>query len=299
LKTALLILDEKPEAAIAECGKILRFGRSIQKAQGGWIHALVGTAFIGNGLEGIRELLERSDLETGVLRNLGDELHAYELNAEVIAEVIRGEYFWVSSLVDSLLEQPDPEVSWVDRLILRFTFKPQKTKQLLASAYRSLIECYQSPRTQVQSPPEPEFDVFNLRGAEVYSLLAPNTGTGIDYLTHAQEFTLRAYRLLFALRRHEIENGSLPESLDELVPSYIDAIPADPYDDKPLRYSREKRIIYSVGRDEQDDGGSVLASVTDALRDYDEPTLRLPARASAAAPSASVEEETASTPTEP
>ena len=48
----------------------------------------------------------------------------------------------------------------------------------------------------------------------------------------------------------------LPESLDELVEEGIlPSVPMDMFADKPLRYDPERRLIWSVGPDEVDDGG--------------------------------------------
>ncbi len=70
------------------------------------------------------------------------------------------------------------------------------------------------------------------------------------------ELEVSATRVLMALKAYKAENGALPESLDELVPEYIAEVPRDPFDGQPLRYSREKKIIYSVGEDLEDDGGA-------------------------------------------
>jgi hypothetical protein len=40
------------------------------------------------------------------------------------------------------------------------------------------------------------------------------------------------------------------------VPAYLAAVPADPYDGKPFRYSAAKGVVYSVSKDLRDDGGS-------------------------------------------
>ena len=74
-------------------------------------------------------------------------------------------------------------------------------------------------------------------------------------------------RLLLALKCYKIDNGELPDSLDELVPEYIDKIPIDDFDGKPLRYSKQKKIVYSVGSDLKDDGGPSLAE----LKKWDRP----------------------------
>ncbi len=52
------------------------------------------------------------------------------------------------------------------------------------------------------------------------------------------------------------KHGDLPDTLDDLVPDYIKAVPADPFDGKPLRYDKKKKIIYSVGENQKDDGGN-------------------------------------------
>jgi hypothetical protein len=60
-----------------------------------------------------------------------------------------------------------------------------------------------------------------------------------------------------AVRAYQVETGELPDSLEELVPRYLNAVPRDPFRDAPLQYWRmaSDYIVYSVGADGQDDGG--------------------------------------------
>jgi hypothetical protein len=53
------------------------------------------------------------------------------------------------------------------------------------------------------------------------------------------------------------QEGRLPEQLDNLCPTYLAALPADPFDGQPLRYRKLERgyVVYSVGQDRQDNGG--------------------------------------------
>jgi hypothetical protein len=46
----------------------------------------------------------------------------------------------------------------------------------------------------------------------------------------------RAARLLLAIRRHQLDRGSVPPSLEALVPDYLPAVLLDPCDGKPFRY---------------------------------------------------------------
>ena len=47
----------------------------------------------------------------------------------------------------------------------------------------------------------------------------------------------------------------MPETLDELVPEYFESVPLDDFDGKPMKYSKEKRVVYAVGTDLTDNGG--------------------------------------------
>lgn len=69
---------------------------------------------------------------------------------------------------------------------------------------------------------------------------------------------LRAARAALAVERFRNATGKLPDRLSELVSTYLDEIPADPFDGKPLRFKRPATgyVIYSVGEDGTDDGGA-------------------------------------------
>lgn len=63
-----------------------------------------------------------------------------------------------------------------------------------------------------------------------------------------------------ALERFRLTNGRYPERLDELAPKFLARVPKDVMSGEPLRYRREdggRYVLYSVGWNEQDDGGEV------------------------------------------
>jgi hypothetical protein len=70
---------------------------------------------------------------------------------------------------------------------------------------------------------------------------------------------LRAAIAAVAAERYRRAEGKWPESLEALSPAYLPALPADPYDGRPLRYRRlpDGVIVYSVGPDGTDNGGHV------------------------------------------
>jgi len=70
---------------------------------------------------------------------------------------------------------------------------------------------------------------------------------------------LREGQTAIAVERYRVAHGTaLPVGLNALVPQYLAAVPADPFDGKPLRYKKltpKGFVIYGVGPDRQDDGG--------------------------------------------
>jgi hypothetical protein len=63
-----------------------------------------------------------------------------------------------------------------------------------------------------------------------------------------------------ALERYYLNRGEYPLTLDSLVPAFISTVPHDVIDGNPLRYRRTDDggyVLYSIGWNETDDGGTV------------------------------------------
>jgi len=67
----------------------------------------------------------------------------------------------------------------------------------------------------------------------------------------------RAARVAVAVEQYSEASRRRPQRIDDLVPQYLDRVPADPFDGAPIRYSLEPDgyAVYSVGQDGRDDGG--------------------------------------------
>jgi len=86
----------------------------------------------------------------------------------------------------------------------------------------------------------------------------------IDYKTGSIAHT-RALPLFLAIERYLLDNNRLPETLDALIPKYLDVLPIDPFTGKPLLFrpsidqsnpdKSRSYSIYSAGRNQIDDGG--------------------------------------------
>jgi hypothetical protein len=68
---------------------------------------------------------------------------------------------------------------------------------------------------------------------------------------------IRDAKTVLAIERYRLTNGKLPRQLSDLVPTFLPAVPNDPFDGKPLRYKTLPKgyVVYSVGDDREDNGG--------------------------------------------
>ena len=68
-----------------------------------------------------------------------------------------------------------------------------------------------------------------------------------------------------ALERWRLAHpGRLPDTLAELVPAYLTAVPLDPYDGQPVRYQKLPvgYVVYSVGTGWTDQGERSGSAIT-------------------------------------
>jgi len=75
-------------------------------------------------------------------------------------------------------------------------------------------------------------------------------------LLHMTKIQVAAVAL--AVERYRLANNRLPEQLADLVPQFLETVPADPYDGQALRYKRLDPgfVVYSIGTDGTDDDGT-------------------------------------------
>lgn len=81
--------------------------------------------------------------------------------------------------------------------------------------------------------------------------------------TRPEEVWIQLAATALAVERYRLAHGSAPETLSQLVPGYLAAVPPDPFDGTPLRYKSLDHgfMVYSVGENGKDDGGVEESSV--------------------------------------
>ena len=90
-------------------------------------------------------------------------------------------------------------------------------------------------------------------------MLFPAIENAVKKLTYAQSSANMA-RVAIAQERYRLAHGEYPDSLEALVPQFIEKIPHDVIGGQPLHYRRTddgQFVLYSIGWNETDDGGVV------------------------------------------
>ena len=95
-------------------------------------------------------------------------------------------------------------------------------------------------------------------------MLLPALTQTADKCARAQTLVDLA-RVAIALERYRLVNGKYPEMLDALVPPFLSRLPHDVINGQPLKYRRTDGgsfLLYSIGWNNKDDGGTVVLSKT-------------------------------------
>ena len=136
------------------------------------------------------------------------------------------------------------------------------------AVYASLIQLpidSFEPTDETISPQKIERAMSNLDASvNRYSLFGMLAAIGIPNFTKAMQTTahnqtmVNEAQIACALERYKLANGNYPETLNALVPQFIETIPHDIIGGQPLHYRRTddgKFLLYSFGWNERDDGG--------------------------------------------
>jgi hypothetical protein len=133
------------------------------------------------------------------------------------------------------------------------------------STQAALDAVRQAKREKVPGPAFKGFDEAAVRIHQAH----PKAGTYFGYAStvNLQRFLLRVTRLeiqrsltvtAIALKRYALRHGAYPADLAALVPEFLNTVPRDVMDGRPLRYRLNADgsfLLYSVGEDAVDNGG--------------------------------------------
>lgn len=297
LKALQLVYQGKQKEALDQAIKTVEVGQKIQESQSGLINYLLAMAVKKIGLDATWNIISTDNLPPELLINNVQLLEKYKNNKEGLKNAFKIEYLFLSqatevatknapSEVEKIGTSEDIDYKSVQKIPKNdFLFQPNNTKKIFADYFRlgikavnewcGLVKKEDFDRVLPLSSTQLNIGTF-LSENVVGKILSKTALSPLDVdsqLTKRCQDELRVSvtQLLFALRAYRSETGDLPLALEELVPKYIPKVFEDPFDGKPIRYSKDKKILYSVGKDLIDSGGSEIGD-TDEMPD---PSFRI------------------------
>ena len=268
----------QPEEALAAVSDLLQFAYLLEADAVSIIHYLVGTALREMALHRVRGLIWSGIPDERLLLQLCEALGEHPPSTQGLVSAMQGEYETFANLIEAMAAGEIPEdegppiPDWLGRLGMRYFIHPNRSKRDMAMFIEEIIDQVERPYAQTHLT---DFEAWseafeqtleNARG--LAKLRVPNIGGTLLVLIAMpsnqrsakrrcnSQVSHRATLLIAALHAFRAGNGRFPQTLDELVPGILPEIPLDPYDGKVMRYSHEKGIVYSVGENLVDSGGS-------------------------------------------
>jgi hypothetical protein len=229
-------------------------------------------------LYGIQRMIANSRLSCDAMRHFSDELNHLYANEPALTNVIKMEYQLQSKFVDDMAAGKNMGISNqtmqpLASILNRPLFNPGETRKIYAEFARTGLQSIRHPYSNMPTNPiivstnRSTLKLLfsgNAVGKILTQLLLPSQNKFMSRKCR-ENITVAATQTIFALKCYKEKHGSLPSSLEELVPEFLAKVPTDDFDGKPLRYSLEKKIIYSVGGDLMDSGGEEKDSRKKAL----------------------------------
>lgn len=248
--------------------------------QGCYIERLVGMALFHETAKYLESWAANSRLTSKDLKRAVAQLQSDWKLTEKPSRVLQVEYLTSKHTMENVSEELKSELGMSSRMLsdeMMFLFgEPELSLRVMRLFYYNqlafcdlplyqrpptvgLMDLYDDPKafTQIgnESWNSEEFHSF-LDRAKLAQLLLPASSS----MAHAFDREEARYRtLMVTLAGHAFrrDHGRFPKTLDELAPNYLDEIPVDPFDGKPLKYRFDPKgpVVYSVFKNLTDDGG--------------------------------------------
>jgi len=259
--------EQRPQQAVESVVASLNVSRSLNH-EPTLISYLVHVACQGICLESLQRVLNRMPLTGTQLSELAAAFEESE-NQQALTRAFVGERCMGEGVFDGLRTGKIPMTEMIsflgDAPWWRVLFPLYRTTGLLELDERCYLDIMEENVKATQLPPPKDMAAAStvldkVNHLSLCHVLSPMLLPALDraMIKAGQcDAMIRDTETAIAVERYRLANGTLPKQLSNLIPTFLPAVPADPFDGKPLRYKTVEKgyIVYSVGEDREDNGG--------------------------------------------
>ena len=265
LEAIACVEDQKPDQATESVIAALGFARTLNQ-EPIFISRLVAIACHGISIGSLQHVLNRTSLSDEQLVKLAAAFSEKE-DPQGLMRTFIGERCFGINRFDQIRsgKVAIENMFWFDKMPPWFVlalYKPAGLLDLDELVYLNLMPDF--IKAAQLSPPQSvaATKALTVKATQLpfYAVLSHSALGVLDgVVTHDVRGVAQVQTAVasLAIERYRLAKGDLPEKLGDLVPAYLDAIPRDPFDNKPLRYKKLARgyVVYSIGEDGEDNGG--------------------------------------------
>jgi hypothetical protein len=269
LEAILNLERQQPQQAVDSVITSLGVSRSL-KQEPMLISYLVQVACQGIGLDCLQRVLNRMPLTDEQLGELAEAIEELE-NDQALTRAFVGERCLgldgIQGLrtgripLEEIFNPWEPEPSWIRPLwpLCKATGLVELDEKRYLDIMEQLVKATQLPLPEsIDASHAVNEEVEHLPRWRVLSrLLLGSLSTSVNKAGGCAA-KVRDAQTAIAVERYRAANGKLPDELSDLIPTFLPAVPVDPFDGMPLRYKKLAKgyVVYSVGEDREDNGGA-------------------------------------------
>jgi len=278
IKALSLSWQGKTGEALQEAVKLNEVGHKILDSDSDFIEGLVAISMQQLGSGTVLQILPYGSLDSVALQNIDQRLSLSSDNQTGYQNMFKYEYVvqintLQHQIIDNLDKLTSEDLKYAsDNLgsdAIKYSkygyyFKPNQTKNLFAGLAKVQVqsagnrcELNDFEQTLLQQQKVTTAIIFqeNAIGKLLYKTVGLTLGSSLTNECK-NDLVSNVAQIQLALKSYQNDNSSLPATLNALVPKYLTSVPLDPFDHQPIRYNAEKKILYSVGLNKKDLGGS-------------------------------------------
>lgn len=275
LRATMLAREGKEREAIELAFQIIKMGEGLAKAEGMIVQFLLAISAQHMGYETLQDILSEYNLDEALMTDVLKRLSHVESLRNSLQTSFRIQYQFLKDILGeaaahaALSANPSPSVSW----FARKSIKNNQTLSLMLETYAPLIEATTESASDLidaSEVPRRNMEAWkrkgwirlldrNWMGHTLVGMSTPTYGRIVERCV-ANEIIPELLKLNVILRRYELKHGKLPESLDGLNDDI--SFPLDPFSGKPFCWNSVRQRIYSVWKNEIDDGGEFHEALT-------------------------------------
>lgn len=272
MKAQVDVSEGEMDAAVKTALQIIKYGRGLEGSEATLICYLIAITSSAHGVRSLEPALICKNADTATLAGLQNEIAALEPQARDLITSLKMDALYSKNLMTGFKQGKIEAVHFEDlhpgfkKLFLKPNYMRVSELHLTKPIINGFGVGWESGWRASQKMVR-EYEKFSNDWFRFW--ISPN-GYGNLIIKKSMPTCEKLYgkalinvimsrqvEIMLAMRRHELEQGKIPDTLEDLVPKYLAAVPLDPFDGAPLRWNAKTKMIYSVGEDGVDEAGKI------------------------------------------